>query len=132
MSADEALVADDRAIEDGGAHANEHFVANGAGVKDGAVTDGDVVAEQAGKIIGQMEDGIVLDVAVVADDDAVDVGSRDGVVPDAGMIAHGDIAQNDSAFRNIHPIAEGRLLVEKSLELSFQFVHGLVLAEWKG
>jgi hypothetical protein len=31
------------------------------------------IADPAGKIVGQVEDGVVLDIRVVADDNAVDI-----------------------------------------------------------
>jgi hypothetical protein len=78
-----------------------------------------------------MEDGVVLDVRVVADDNAVDVAANDSVVPDAGMLPDGHISQNNRAASDIHPIAQSRFFAEKRLELLIQFVHGLVLAKWE-
>jgi len=39
-----------------------------------------------------VEDGVVLNVGVVADADLVDVAAEDGVHPDAGMLADDDVA----------------------------------------
>ena len=64
-------------------HANQDLIANRAGVNDGGMTDGDVIAQETGKLVGQMQHGIVLDISVVADDDAVDVAPEDGIAPNA-------------------------------------------------
>jgi hypothetical protein len=133
MCADKALIAHYGAIENGGPHSNQDFVTHGAGVKDRAVTDRHEAAQDAGIVIGKVKDGIVLDIAVMADDDAVDISPGHGVIPDAGVIAHGNITQHHGSFGNIHPIAQGRFFAEESLELFFQFFgihfHAVVLTE---
>ena len=128
MGADEALIADNGAVEHGRTHANENFVADSTGVKDRAVADGHVIAENAGELIGEMQDGVILDVGMVADGDAINVSARDGVIPNTGVIAHGHVAENHRAFGNIHPIAQRWLFAQKNLELLFQF-HGVVVAK---
>src|SRR4051794_5996681 len=70
--ADEALFADLRAIENGGAHADEHFVSDRAGVNDRAVADRHVIADDTREIVREMKDRIVLDIRVVTDGNAVD------------------------------------------------------------
>ena len=67
-------------------------------MKHGHVADGDVVADVAAVICGEVEDGAVLDIGAAADGDGVDVAAEDGVVPDAGVFSDGDIAEDDSAF----------------------------------
>ena len=91
-------------------HAHQHLVANRAGVNDGGMAYGDVIAQDTGEVVRQMQDGVVLDVRVVADDDAVDVAPEHGVAPDARVIAQGHIAQHDGALGDIDAFAEGRLL----------------------
>ena len=88
-----------------------------AGVDNGRMADGHVTAHDARKIVGQMNDGVVLDVAVVADDDAVDVAAQDGVVPDAGAVAQGDIAHHHRAARDINIFAQDGLFAQERVEL---------------
>ena len=85
--ADDGLSADDCAVENHRAHAYQHFVADGAGVDNGAVANGDPVADEARKIVRKVQHGVVLDVRVVADDDAVDVAAQHRAIPNAGMRA---------------------------------------------
>ena len=56
-------------------------------MNDGPMSDGDVIAQHTFQFVGQVEDRIVLNVRVVADDDAVDVPAEHGVKPNAGEIA---------------------------------------------
>ena len=119
------MVADGCAIENSRAHADEGFVADGAGVDDGGVADSDVVADDAGIFIGKVEDGVVLNVGVVTDDDTVDVAASDGVVPDAGVVADGDVAENDRASGDVNIFAESRFFVKEGLKLFQEFVHEL-------
>jgi hypothetical protein len=123
VGADEALVANGCTIENGCAHADEDFVADGARVDYGGVANGDVVAYDAGIVVGEVEDGVVLNVGVVTNDDAVDVAASNSVVPDAGMVAEGDVAEDDRAFGDVNIFAEGRFFVEESLKLFLEFIH---------
>jgi hypothetical protein len=59
----------------------------------------------------------------MTDDDAVDVAASDGVVPDAGVVAEGDIAEDDCAFGDVNIFAEVRFFVEEGLKLFQEFVH---------
>ena len=93
------------------------FVADGAGVDDGGVADGDVIADDAGVVIGEVEDGVVLNLRVMADDDAVDVAAQNGVIPDAGMVAEGDVAEDDARSGDINVLANRWLFAEKCIEL---------------
>ena len=58
------------------------------------VADGDVVAEGARGIGVDVEDGVVLDVGVLANGDGVDVAAQHGAVKHGGVGADGDIANN--------------------------------------
>src|SRR4029077_5202197 len=82
-----------------------------------------VVADDAGIVVGEVEDGVVLDIGMMANDDAVDVAASDGVVPDAGMVAEGDIAEDDCAFGDVNVFAEGWFFAEEGLKLFLEFVH---------
>jgi hypothetical protein len=54
--ADDRAGADLRAVQHDGAHADEHFVGDGAGVEDGLVADGDEFADEDAVIVGEMND----------------------------------------------------------------------------
>ena len=60
----------------------------------GGVTDGDMVAQDARMVVGEVQDGVVLDVGAAADFDAVDVSAQHGAIPDAGFVAESDIAHH--------------------------------------
>ena len=107
-----------RAVQDHRSHADEAFVAHRAGVDNGAMADGDVIAHQAGQFIGQVEHGVVLDVGMVADDDAVDVAAQDGIIPDAGGRAERHVAQHHRAPGDIDVLAQHRFLAQESVELA--------------
>lgn len=59
----------------------------------GVVADRAEIADGDGVEVSlAVEDGAVLDVGLGADVDAVDVSAEDGVDPDAGVMAEGDVA----------------------------------------
>ena len=117
------LFADDRAVQNHRAHADERFVADGAGVDDRAVADGDPVADEARKIVREMQHGVVLDVRVVADDDAVDVAAQHRAIPHARMRAERHVADDGGGLGDENIFAERRFFAEKSVKLLCQFVH---------
>ncbi len=90
--ADDGVMADDGAVHDGGAHAYEAFVFDGAGVDDGRVADGDVLADEDGEVVGEVDDGAVLHVGAVAYPDVVDISAQDAAGPDAGLLSEAHVA----------------------------------------
>ena len=57
------------------------------------MADGDPVADfDRIEVALAVEDGAVLDIGVGADADGVDIAAQDGVHPDRGVLAEGDIA----------------------------------------
>ena len=111
--ADDGLFADDRAVQNHRAHAHETFIADFASVNNRAVADGDPVAEDARQIVREMQHGVVLDVGVVAHDDAVDVAAQHRAIPDAGMRAERDVTDDGGGFGDENIFAEFRLPAEK-------------------
>src|SRR5207249_788869 len=107
-------------------HADQRFVTQGAGMHDGGMADGDKIPDQAGKFIREMDDGIVLDIGVMADGDAVYVTPHDGVVPHAGIISDSDVSQDHGAVSDINPFAEGRFSAQEFFELSSHVDHVFV------
>ena len=99
VRADDGTRADFRAVENDRAHADEHFVVDRAGVDDRAVADRDQFADDRRIIVGEMDDGAVLNIGARADDDAVNVAAQNGAIPDARFFAERDVA-NDGGVGN--------------------------------
>jgi hypothetical protein len=111
------LRSDFGAIKNRGTHADEDFVADFAGMDDCGVSDSDKVSEFAREVVGEVEDGVILDVRVVSDNDTIDVAAKHGVVPDAGMITDGNVANNDRALGDVNTGAQGGFFEEEGREL---------------
>ncbi len=126
LCANERLSADDRAVENDRAHSHEDFIAERAGVDDGGMADGDVIADQAWEIVREMKDGVVLDIGMVSDDDAIDVAAHDGVIPDARTGPELYIPKHGGATCDVNALAEFRFFAQETVELLFEFGHGLV------
>ena len=98
------------------------------------MTHSDVIAQDTGKIIRQVQHGVVLDIGVVPDDDAVDVAAQHGVIPDAGMRPERDIPNDDSGFGDVHAFAELRFLASKvfgsNLVLDCKKARGSCVKPW--
>ena len=109
--------ADYGAVENRRSNPNQDLIADGAGVNGGGMADGDVITHNAGKVICEMQDRVVLDVRVVADDNTVNVAPEDRVAPDAGIVPHSYIAQNDGAPGKIDFFAQGGFLEQELVEL---------------
>src|SRR6266702_2919517 len=83
VRADDGARADFGAVENNRAHADEDFIVDLAGVNDGAVANGDELAD-AGRITGiDMDGGIILNVRARADDDTVNLYAQNRAIPDA-------------------------------------------------
>lgn len=93
--------------------------------------DCDIVSQDTRIIIRKMQDGIVLNIGMVADDNPVDIAAHHGVVPDAGMIAQSDIAHHHGAFGDIDVFAQSRLFAQKCFELLNKFSHAASVS-WTG
>src|ERR1035441_9869426 len=85
-----------------------------------------------------MQHGVVLNIGMVANGDAVDVAPEHGIAPNAGVILQGHIAQNDSSPGDIDSLAERWFLAQKLAELLVDRIHGWILAhlglgfQWRG
>src|SRR5690606_18123389 len=88
---DDALVADLRAVQDDGAHADETLIAHHARVHDRAVAHGDVLADLRAVVIREMHHRVVLNVRTAADHDGVDVAPEHGAIPDAALVPQRDV-----------------------------------------
>ena len=104
----DAVVTDLGAVEHNSAHANQHIVAHGAAVDNGAVSNG--AAGTHYRLL--MENGPVLDVGALPYGDGALVSPQDGIVPDADPLAQGHISHHGSAG------ADQNILVSLSLFVS--------------
>ena len=110
--------ADDlRAIEDDRAHADEHFIRNGAGVEDRLVADGDQFADERGKIVRKVNHGAVLHIRARADDDAIDVAAQHGAVPHARLLLERDVADHTRRWRDPGSRVNRWWTLEETVEL---------------
>ena len=83
------------------AHADEAGIFDDAAVDGGIVADRDPVTNDDGIAIAHaMQHGAVLHIGVGADADGMHIAADDGVHPDAGVLAEGDVA--DDLGGNIH------------------------------
>src|SRR5438105_2874445 len=73
---------DFRPIENNCAHPDQNFVVDGASVYDGAMTDGDELAQSHLVRRVDMNDGIVLNIRARADNDAIEIAAQNGAIPD--------------------------------------------------
>jgi len=123
VGSDERLPAHHRAVQNHRAHANQHFIAYLAGVDNCRVAHGHVIAQPAGELVRQVQHRVVLDVGMVAHDDAVDVPAQNGVVPNTRISSQPDITQHHGAVGDVNSRSEARPFPQEGRELSFQFAH---------
>ena len=76
LGTDEAVVPDDGTVENDRTHADEAVVTDRAGVDDGGVSHRHAAADGRAEVCRDMDDGIVLNVALLADYNRCDVGSQ--------------------------------------------------------
>ena len=89
---DDGAVTDNCAVKHGGMHADEAVVFDGAGMQQCAVADGNKITDDAGIFISNMQHAVVLNVAVAANLDAVDVAADGYARPDAGIFLELNLA----------------------------------------
>jgi hypothetical protein len=109
------LVSNSGAIKNNRAHANERLIANGARMHDRHVANRDIVAHNAWQGLLEMEDCAVLDVGVMAHDDAVDVAAQNRVVPDAASTPRVTSTTTTAPSAIYNALAQGGLLPEETL-----------------
>jgi hypothetical protein len=106
---DDGAFADAAVVEDRNAHADEDGIFHNTAVNGGVVADGDPVADGDGvEIALAMEHAAVLHVGVGADLDGVNVPAEDGVHPDRGVFAEGDIAEELGGEIDVAAIGNAR------------------------
>src|SRR5690606_19911989 len=87
---DDAVRSDRHMIHQDAAHTHQHAVSDGAGMQDATVPDADVLAHDGGHVAGEVDGGVVLDVAARADADGVDVGAEDALEKHGRVFAQSD------------------------------------------
>lgn len=87
LCANDGTLPDLRAVENDRAHADKDLVSHRAGMHDGAVPHRDQLANESGKLVRNVHDRAILDVAARAHRDPVDIAPQDRAEPDAGFLA---------------------------------------------
>src|SRR4030095_1056938 len=82
VCADDRTRADFHIVKNDSAHPNEHFIVDFACVHDGGVTNRNQFAHDCWIICVDVNDGIILDIRSRADDDAIDIATKHGAIPD--------------------------------------------------
>lgn len=89
-----------RTVHHDGTHADENFVVDPTRVKQCAMTNGDKTTDRGPEITRQMDDGAVLNIATRTDENALDVGPENALVPDTGMFPDFHISNHNSTWGN--------------------------------
>ncbi len=96
---DDGTRRDVHVVEDGTTHADEHVIVNLAAMQTDVVADGDVIADLYPRVIFcTVQAGAVLDADAIADADLIDVATDDGAIPDGGLFADDDVADDGCGF----------------------------------
>jgi hypothetical protein len=74
-----------------------------------------------------MQHGVVLNVGMVADDDAVDVAAQHRAVPNTRMRPDGHVAQDDGSPGKVNTPVEFRLLAQERVKLLRGSLHARIL-----
>jgi hypothetical protein len=81
-----------------GPHTNKYIGMNGATVKDGAVSDRHAVSDGCwGKLVGAMNEGMVLNIYIIAYANAVNVSTNHRMEPKGAMVSANDVSGDDGA-----------------------------------
>src|SRR5580658_6598533 len=72
------------------------------------MADRDIAADQRWQIVVAMDDRTVLDIAAIANNDALIVGAQYGIEPDAALLAEAHVANQLGPRRNVKAAADHR------------------------
>ena len=92
-------------------------------MNDGDMANSDIIAHNTGEIVRQVQDGVVLDIRMVSDDNAVEVPPEHGVAPDAGVLTERDVAQHHRAPSDINAFAQGWASSEETCRVAVSLTH---------
>ena len=88
-------------VKHGGMHTDEAVVLNSAGMQQSAVAYGYIIANDAGVFVGNVQYAVVLDVAVTANLDAVNVAADSNTGPNAGVLFKLNLANQGGSIKGI-------------------------------
>ena len=91
-STDDDIIPDVRVPQDNGPHAHQAVIAYAPAMDDGTMTDSDPISYDSGLIPHDMDDGIILHIGALADDDGLEVPPHHGTEPDARIITDSHIS----------------------------------------
>ena len=94
-------VTDYSTVKHGGMHTDEAVVLNSAGMQQSAVAYGYIIANDAGVFVGNVQYAVVLDVAVTANLDAVNVTADSNAGPNAGVLFKLNLANQGGSIKGI-------------------------------
>lgn len=97
----DGAVADYSTVKYGGVHTDEAVVLNSAGMQQSAVAYGYIIAYDAGVFIGNVQYAVVLNVAVAANLDAVNVAADSNAGPNAGVLFKLNLANQGGSIKGI-------------------------------
>ena len=83
---------------------------------DCAMSDQNIRSENARLVATDMQCGVVLDIGTWPDDDWCEIGTENGVPPNAGVLAEGDIADDPGTGSDIHRGINFREEVSESIQ----------------
>ena len=79
-------------------HTDEYIIPNLCTVDDGAVTNRDIFTQQGRAAAIYMNDGAVLHIAALADDDFIAIATQDGTIPDSRILHQRNITDDGSGL----------------------------------
>ena len=94
-------MADYSAVKHGGMHTDEAVVLNSAGMQQSAVAYGYIIAYDAGVFVGNVQYAVVLDVAVAANLDTVNVAADSNAGPNAGVLFKLNLADQSGSIKGV-------------------------------
>src|SRR5437660_3031480 len=89
-------------------HPNQHMIAYGCAVDNGAVSNCTLVANGEGCIGIDVQGAVVLNVGTATDDNGCGVPAHDCVIPDAGAFVDDDVANDHCTRGDKYVVCDGR------------------------
>lgn len=123
MRPDQALLTDHRPVQHRRSHPNQAFIPDRAGVHVRRMPDRDPVADEARKVIREVQDRVVLDVRMMSDLDPVDVAPQHRPIPDAAVVPERHITHNHRRPGEIDTSSQPRRAPQVAIQLPDQPFH---------
>jgi len=103
------LLADYHAVHQHSSHSDQYFIADGASVKNGTMTNRHVMPHHTRVFIGDVAHAVVLDICVMTDHHTIDVTTQYAPEPYTGLLADFRIADDARRVSNVHARADLRM-----------------------